>query len=84
MKKLSVFLFVMLFFFGITGIANATLWDRGNGLIYDDVLDITWLQDTSYARTSGYIETLPYYISYGQIHWPQAMTWADQLTYGGV
>ncbi len=24
--------------------ANAALYDRGNGLIYDDVLDITWLQ----------------------------------------
>ena len=28
---------------------NAALYDRGNGLIYDDVLDITWLQDANYA-----------------------------------
>ena len=34
--------------------ATAALYDRGNGLIYDDVLDITWLQDANYAQTSGY------------------------------
>lgn len=33
---------------------NAALYDRGNGMIYDDVLDITWLQDANYAHTSGY------------------------------
>ena len=37
--------------------ANAALYDRGNGLIYDDVLDITWLQDANYAKTSGYVKT---------------------------
>ena len=31
--------------------ANAALYDRGNGLIYDDILDITWLQDANYAAT---------------------------------
>lgn len=51
MKKLSIFLCVMLFLFGGLGIANATLWDRGGGLIYDDVLNITWLQNTYYAAT---------------------------------
>jgi len=30
---------------------NATLWDRGGGLIYDDVLDVTWLQNANYAAT---------------------------------
>ena len=38
----------------ITLSANAALYDRGNGLIYDDVLDITWLQDANHAKTSGY------------------------------
>ena len=37
-----------------TGAAQAALHDRGGGLIYDDVLNVTWLQDASYARTSGY------------------------------
>ena len=31
----------------------SALIDRDNGLIYDDVLDITWLQDANYAQTNG-------------------------------
>ena len=34
--------------------ANAALIDRGNGLIYDSYLNITWLQDANYSVTSGY------------------------------
>jgi len=34
--------------------SHAELIDRGGGLIYDTVLDITWMQDASYAQTSGY------------------------------
>lgn len=74
MKKLLVLLCVMLFFFGITGMANATLWDRGGGLIYDDFLDITWLQDTNYAQTSGYD-------SDGKMIQVDARYWADTLSY---
>ena len=55
---------------------NAALYDRGNGLIYDDVLDITWLQDANYAQASGYD-------SNGRMAWADAKTWADQLSYGG-
>ena len=60
----------------ITLSANAALYDRGNGLIYDDVLDITWLQDANYAQTSGYD-------SDGRMNWSQANAWAAQLSYGG-
>lgn len=67
MKKLSIFLFVMLLFFGFAGMANATLWDRGGGLIYDDFLDITWLQDASYAGSL--------------MNWDTAYAWADGLEY---
>ncbi len=56
--------------------ANAALYDRGNGLIYDDVLDITWLQDANYAQTSGHD-------SDGKMNWWDANAWADQLSYGG-
>jgi len=38
----------------VSSVASAGLIDRGNGMIYDDVLDVTWLQDTNYALTSGY------------------------------
>ena len=36
------------------GSAQAELFDRGGGLIYDDAQNITWLQDANYAKTSGY------------------------------
>ena len=31
----------------ISSASHAALYDRGNGLIYDDVLDITWMQDAN-------------------------------------
>ncbi len=33
--------------------ANAELYGRGNGMIYDDVLDITWLLDANIDGTEG-------------------------------
>jgi hypothetical protein len=56
--------------------ANATLINRGSGLIYDDVLDVTWLQDANYAGTLGYT-------SNGAMTWDQAMAWSDELVYQG-
>jgi len=35
----------------LTGSASATLIDRGGGMIYDDALGVTWLQDANYAAT---------------------------------
>jgi hypothetical protein len=34
--------------------ANAALYDRGSGLIYDDVLDITWLADANLASSNTF------------------------------
>jgi hypothetical protein len=59
-----------------SGPVQAALFDRGNGLIYDDVLDITWLQDVTHARTSGYNSS-------GLFNWFEALAWADQLVYAG-
>jgi hypothetical protein len=56
--------------------AHAALHDRGGGLIYDDVLNITWLQDANYAQTSGYDIS-------GRMTWEEAVTWAANLVYGG-
>ena len=72
----------------ITLSANAALYDRGNGLIYDDVLDITWLQDANYAYTSGYAAANDTglhsgYKSDGRMHYYPAKAWANQLSYGG-
>lgn len=58
----------------ISGIAQATLIDRGSGLLYDDVLKITWLQDANYAKTSGYDAD-------GKMSWGEAKTWASNLVF---
>ncbi len=34
---------VLLVGLGFTGTSQASLIDRGNGLLYDDVLNVTWL-----------------------------------------
>jgi len=60
----------------LSGGAQATLFDRGGGLIYDDVLDVTWLQDANYAMTSGYAAD-------GLMTWDEATAWAANLSYGG-
>lgn len=59
------------------GNAQAALYDRGNGMIYDDVLNVTWLQDANYAKTSGYDQD-------GLMDWRQANLWAANLNYGGL
>lgn len=48
---------------------QAGLIDRGNGLIYDDVLDVTWLQNANQAGT--------------KMNWESATAWADNLSFGG-
>jgi hypothetical protein len=63
----------------VTGTAQASLFDRGGGLLYDDVLNVTWLQDANYAHTSGYALA----DSNGRMDWNTATTWAADLVYGG-
>lgn len=36
-----------------SGAAQATLVDRGGGLLYDTVLNVTWLQDANYFQTTN-------------------------------
>ena len=59
-----------------SGAAQASLVDRGSGMLYDNVLNITWLQDANYAKTSNYDAD-------GRMTWSAAKTWADNLVYGG-
>jgi len=50
---------------------------------YDDVLDITWLKDANFAKTSGYAATGVTGVSAdGQMRWSAANTWAGQLQIG--
>lgn len=84
MKKMFL-VYAVVLIVGVAGIANASLFDRGGGLIYDSDQDITWLQDANYAKTTGYI-------SYQYQHdidsdkeglsLRDAQIWADQLVYG--
>jgi hypothetical protein len=60
-----------------SGAAQAALEDRGGGLLYDTVLNVTWLQDANYAKTSGYAGA----DSQGYMSWSQANTWAANLVY---
>jgi len=78
MKKSVVVLCVILLVFGLVGIANATLIDRGGGLIYCDTLDITLLQDANYTKTTGYPS---YPNGTGRNHWWKATAWVDGLEY---
>ena len=56
--------------------ANAALIDRGGGMIYDDQLKITWLQNANYAKTNSHD-------SDGKMNWYEARTWAANLSYDG-
>lgn len=76
MKKVFVFLSACLMFFGTKVSGDASLISRGDGLIYDTDLNVTWLADANYARTSGYDAD-------GLMDRLSARAWADSLIYGG-
>lgn len=61
MKKLTV----LILLFAFSGASQAALIDRGGGFIYDDVLDITWLQDAGIS---------------GADTWSNQVAWADSLS----
>jgi len=75
MRKL-ILVFTVAMVLGFAGSSQATLFDRGNGMIYDDHFKITWLQDANYAKSSGHD-------SDGLMNWDQAVYWAGQLVYKG-
>lgn len=76
MKNLFLLLVAMLILFGAVTGAHAILIDRGGGMIYSTDLDVTWLQDANYAKTSGYDED-------GMMTWDAAHAWVSNLSYGG-
>jgi len=49
----------------------------GGTMVYDDDRDITWLADANYAQTSGFDVN-------GAMSWTDALSWADNLIYGGL
>src|SRR5262249_41759773 len=51
-------------------LSHAALYDRGHGLIYDSVLNITWVQDAGLAGSP--------------MHWNDAEAWVGGLTFDGI
>ena len=68
---------------GLVGDASATLIDRGNGLIYDNVLNITWVQNASLCVTLNNCVNRNDTIVSGGMNWGDATTWAANLVYQG-
>jgi hypothetical protein len=58
----------------LSNVAHAALIDQGGGLIYDDTLNLTWLSDANYAKTSGYSAN-------GLMTWDESVAWAAQLSF---
>lgn len=70
MKRFSIFSSLCFWILIVSTTASrAELIDRGNGLIYDTVQDLTWTQN---AGLSGYKSS-----------WGAARDWAENLVYGG-
>jgi hypothetical protein len=76
MKKNSILLSTYLLGLLCFSHSQAALEGRGGGLVYDTVLNITWLADGNYAQTSGYNAD-------GRMDWYEANSWASQVEYAG-
>jgi hypothetical protein len=74
MRKVSVFLCAIVLVFGIVGSANATLYDMGDGTIYDKDTHLTWLKDV----TMGGIR-----IWWEPTNRTGAVQWAEDLVFAG-
>lgn len=70
------YLSVFLFSYCVIASSQASLIDFGNGMIYDDDINLTLLKDMNYSMTSGYDKD-------GLMGWQEALIWADQLNFGG-
>jgi Protein of unknown function (DUF1566)/PEP-CTERM motif len=64
----------------MSGAAQAELFDRGGGMVYDSELDITWLKNWNQAVGSSYDTISP---GSGRMTWTNAKAWADNLVWGG-
>ena len=63
------FLATLVLSIGLSTGAQAALFDRGSGMVYDSTLDITWAADANLAQTS--------------MTWGDAVAWAGKLDLGG-
>ena len=78
--KLKLMLIVTALLVSASGV-YAELHDRGNGLIYDDVLGITWLQDANLAASNRFgVSEIQ---SNGSMNWNTAHNWIAALNADG-
>ena len=57
--------------------AQASLFDRGSGLIYDDVLEVTWLQNANLAATNTFgVSGIQ---ANGAMDWATAQNWISAM-----
>jgi hypothetical protein len=58
--------------------AAAELHDRGGGLIYDDVLDVTWLQNANPAGTPmSWTDAVAWVANFEYVDTVRGVTWSD-------
>ena len=82
-SRISLPIFLFLVGAGLDTTASAELFIRVGGMVYDSDLNVTWLADANYAATQyaescGAIGTVD-----GQMTWPEAVRWAENLDVGG-
>jgi hypothetical protein len=63
------------------GQAGAALHDRGGGMIYDDVLNVTWLANANQGAGSTFDNGGN--TTDGRMTWDNAVAWAEALVHGG-
>jgi len=68
---------------GVVGNASATLMDRGPNMVYDNVLNITWVRDASLCATLNNCVNRNDAAVTGGMTWSDAKTWAANLVFGG-
>lgn len=61
--------------------ASAALVDRGGGLIYDNLLGVTWLQNVNLGAGTAYDDGAS--STDGRMTWASADAWATDLIYAG-
>lgn len=57
-----------------SSLSYGALINRGDGLIYDDVLDVTWMQNANYIQSSGFDTD-------GLVDHSVATSWVDGLSF---
>lgn len=82
-NKKVILVFALTVMMGVSGVSHAALYDRGNGMIYDSVQNITWLKDANYAATQFAETGGTKGDQDGMMTWSEAQAWVGALEYGG-